>query len=267
VTDGRAVALLWLLVGLAFLIGFLGTLYLQEQARNRRATLLNVAIERLVTCHVLRDHPSDTGFLGWENFIRSRTCWPINCQYYRARQVVIGVAVVLFSVPGPVLLQAAVALHFGSGDGKLIPLLSCLAASVPGFVIMALCPLRRETKERHVLLLRGVKTVVAVVYVTPSIVLSVSPWAISDLSHLTPVVRLANALVSLVGLWIAYLFWSLGSWLADTRPKCEEVADWVERFYVGNLRNKCPEQALKMDLSMPAPAWPASEAPSSDDCD
>jgi hypothetical protein len=180
---------------------------------------------------------------------------------------VIGVAVVLFSVPGSVLLQAAVALHFGSGDGKLIPLLSCLAASVSGFVIMALCPLRPETKERHVLLLRGVKTVVAVVYVTPSIVLSVSPWAISDLSHLTPVVRLANALVSLVGLWIAYLFWSLASWLADTRPKREEVADWVERFYVGNLRNKCPEQALKMDLSMPAPAWPASEAPSSDDCD
>ena len=95
-----------LAVILAFLLNAFGALYLKEQARNRRCTLLNREIEKIITRLTCKT-TSTPGFLAWENHIRSSEAEGYNRLYYASTVFGVGFPIPLFTIPVAVIAQVA----------------------------------------------------------------------------------------------------------------------------------------------------------------
>jgi hypothetical protein len=237
--------MVYLLLGVALLIDVLAAVYLQEQARNRRATLINAAIERLVTWHLTRKDAELRGFLCWENFIRSSLCRPLNREYYRARQLAAVIPVLLFTIPVPLALQLGLRADLGGYLGCAVASLICVTLPVT----YALCYIVRQPGKEgagRARRLRRVQRVMGALYVAGPIVVAVSSAVAPGTAVDRASLFLANAFLALLGLWAWHMSWRLTVWLSETEPCEGQVGKWLADDYIAWLEClKTPRDALR----------------------
>ena len=137
----------YLVLVFAFLLNAFGTIFLKEQARNRRCTALNQEIERIITRLASRKSAADgnrkwPGFLAWENFIRSDAAERHNRLYYQSRDFGVGLPILLFTIPAAIALQLFLP-PFGNCPNTWFPPVACalfgwtFVVSIAAFLIVS----------------------------------------------------------------------------------------------------------------------------------
>jgi len=221
-----------------------GSLYVHEQARNRRACSLNRAIEYLLTCLAWKTAGRSQGFVLWENYIADTPAGDSNELFYRTRAMGIGLPLLLFTIPTVVIAQVGFAPYaeLVRADVRL----SVAAASVAMALLLAFVRIlsarheptgseganaKREPAGAKVhsrpAYSRPLKAVLTVVYVSPAAFLLVET-AFSE-GALVGRAVLADALAVALGCWAACTFFHVSSWLATAETSPTTVLKWLAK--------------------------------------